>query len=70
MLCVKSENVSFRIKRKCFHQKLFLSREILATHISDIHLGKISFLLSQKVTSGCAEVLINACLGDTEGTHV
>lgn len=71
MLCVKSENVSFPIKRKCFHQKLFLSREILATHIFDIHFwGKIPFLLSQKVTSGCAEVLINACLGDTEGTHV
>lgn len=40
MLCVKSENVSFPLKRKCFHQKLFLSREILATHISDIHFGE------------------------------
>lgn len=40
MLCVKSENVSFPLKRKCFYQKLFLSRKILATHISDIYFGE------------------------------
>lgn len=45
-------------------------RNTCNTHFRHTFWGKIPFLLSQKVTSGCAEVLINACLGDTEGTHV
>lgn len=71
MLCVKSENISFHRQRKRFHQKLFPSGETLATHIFDICLGENSFfLLSREVTPGSGEVLINACLGYSEGIHV
>lgn len=45
-------------------------RNTCSTHFWHAFGGRFPFLLSQKVTPGCAEVLLNACVGPREGAHV
>lgn len=69
-LCAKPENVPFRRKRKCFHLKLFLSREILAKHIFDIHLGGNFFFIIPESELRLCGGADERSPGNTEGTQV
>lgn len=69
--CVSNQKMfHFIWKENSFIQNCFFPEKYLQTHFWHTFWRKILFLLSQKVTSGCAEVLINARLGNTEGIHV
>lgn len=69
--CVSNQKMfHFIEKENAFIKNCFLLEKYLQHTFLTFVWGKIPFLLSQEVTPGSAEVLINACLGYSEGIHV